>query len=297
MRLGLHVSISGKLTRAFDEGRNSRSEALQIFTASPRMWKSAQISEEAAAEFRAEKNDFSPIVVHSSYLINLGSKSPEIREKSLQALLEEVERSTSSKSPEIREKSLQALLEEVERCKMLGADFLVLHPGGGDENAVTYIAEGLSKALDSAGGVKILLENVAGEGSKVGKNFHELKAIIDETTNGERLGVCFDTCHAFAAGYDLRRKDVWLKLHEEIDATVGFAAVKLVHLNDTKGELGSNLDRHANWTEGKLGVETLKIIRDDPRFSSVPGILETPGDLAARTADLKLCRELLNFEG
>lgn len=274
MRLGLHVSISGKLTRAFDEGRNSRSEALQIFTASPRMWKSAQISEEAAAEFRAEKNDFSPIVVHSSYLINLGSKSPEIREK-----------------------SLQALLEEVERCKMLGADFLVLHPGGGDENAVTYIAEGLSKALDSAGGVKILLENVAGEGSKVGKNFHELKAIIDETTNGERLGVCFDTCHAFAAGYDLRRKDVWLKLHEEIDATVGFAAVKLVHLNDTKGELGSNLDRHANWTEGKLGVETLKIIRDDPRFSSVPGILETPGDLAARTVDLKLCRELLNFEG
>ncbi|MDI9473912.1 MAG: deoxyribonuclease IV [Bacillota bacterium] len=274
MRLGLHVSISGKLTRAFDEGRNSRSEALQIFTASPRMWKSAQISEEAAAEFRAEKNDFSPIVVHSSYLINLGSKSPEIREK-----------------------SLQALLEEVERCKMLGADFLVLHPGGGDENAVTYIAEGLSKALDSAGGVKILLENVAGEGSKVGKNFHEMKAIIDETTNGERLGVCFDTCHAFAAGYDLRRKDVWLKLHEEIDATVGFAAVKLVHLNDTKGELGSNLDRHANWTEGKLGVETLKIIRDDPRFSSVPGILETPGDLAARTADLKLCRELLNFEG
>ena len=274
MRLGLHVSISGKLTRAFDEGRNSRSEALQIFTASPRMWKSAQISEEAAAEFRAEKNDFSPIVVHSSYLINLGSKSPEIREK-----------------------SLQALLEEVERCKMLGADFLVLHPGGGDENAVTYIAEGLSKALDSAGGVKILLENVAGEGSKVGKNFHELKAIIDETTNGERLGVCFDTCHAFAAGYDLRRKDVWLKLHEEIDATVGFAAVKLGHLNDTKGELGSNLDRHANWTEGKLGVETLKIIRDDPRFSSVPGILETPGDLAARTADLKLCRELLNFEG
>lgn len=274
MRLGLHVSISGKLTRAFDEGRNSRSEALQIFTASPRMWKSAQISEEAAAEFRDEKNDFSPIVVHSSYLINLGSKSPEIREK-----------------------SLQALLEEVERCKMLGADFLVLHPGGGDENAVTYIAEGLSKALDSAGGVKILLENVAGEGSKVGKNFHELKAIIDETTNGERLGVCFDTCHAFAAGYDLRRKDVWLKLHEEIDATVGFAAVKLVHLNDTKGELGSNLDRHANWTEGKLGVETLKIIRDDPRFSSVPGILETPGDLAARTADLKLCRELLNFEG
>jgi len=274
MRLGLHVSISGKLTRAFDEGRNSRSEALQIFTASPRMWKSAQISEEAVAEFRAEKNDFSPIVVHSSYLINLGSKSPEIREK-----------------------SLQALLEEVERCKMLGADFLVLHPGGGDENAVTYIAEGLSKALDSAGGVKILLENVAGEGSKVGKNFHELKAIIDETTNGERLGVCFDTCHAFAAGYDLRRKDVWLKLHEEIDATVGFAAVKLVHLNDTKGELGSNLDRHANWTEGKLGVETLKIIRDDPRFSSVPGILETPGDLAARTADLKLCRELLNFEG
>lgn len=274
MRLGLHVSISGKLTRAFDEGRNSRSEALQIFTASPRMWKSAQISEEAAAEFRAEKNDFSPIVVHSSYLINLGSKSPEIREK-----------------------SLQALLEEVERCKMLGADFLVLHPGGGNENAVTYIAEGLSKALDSAGGVKILLENVAGEGSKVGKNFHELKVIIDETTNGERLGVCFDTCHAFAAGYDLRRKDVWLKLHEEIDATVGFAAVKLVHLNDTKGELGSNLDRHANWTEGKLGVETLKIIRDDPRFSSVPGILETPGDLAARTADLKLCRELLNFEG
>ena len=274
MRLGLHVSISGKLTRAFDEGRNSRSEALQIFTASPRMWKSAQISEEAAAEFRAEKNDFSPIVVHSSYLINLGSKSPEIREK-----------------------SLQALLEEVERCKMLGADFLVLHPGGGDENAVTYIAEGLSKALDSAGGVKILLENVAGEGSKVGKNFHELKAIIDETTNGERLGVCFDTCHAFAAGYDLRRKDVWLKLHEEIDATVGFAAVKLVHLNDTKGELGSNLDRHANWTEGKLGVETLKTIRDDPRFSSVLGILETPGDLAARTADLKLCRELLNFEG
>ncbi|MFA6693658.1 MAG: deoxyribonuclease IV [Bacillota bacterium] len=273
MKLGLHVSISGTLTKAFEEGKKSSSEALQIFSSSPRTWRTSRITEDAAQEFRSSRGDFAPLVVHASYLINLGSKNEEVREK-----------------------SIKALQSEVERAETLGADYLVLHPGGGDENAVTYIGEGLSKVLDSAKSVKILLENVAGEGQKLGKDFAELLSIIKVTENGKKLGVCFDTCHAFGAGYDLRQKEVWEKIHDEINDTVGFEAVKLLHLNDTRGELGSNLDRHSNWGEGKLGVETLRIIAKDSFFNTLPGILETPGDLEKRTEDLKLCRELFNLE-
>lgn len=273
MRLGLHVSISGKLTQAFVEGKESHSQALQIFSSSPRMWRGSQISDEDAALFRENRGGFGPLAVHASYLINLGSKNADVRAK-----------------------SLNALLQEVERSKKIGADFIVLHPGGGDEDAVTLIGEGLSKVLDYADGIKILLENVAGEGTKIGKNFTELKAIIDATEGGKSLGVCFDTCHAFGAGYDLTKEVVWKKLKEEIEETVGLNRLELLHLNDTKGTLGSRLDRHANWGEGYLGQVAIKHLGDDDFFRTIPGILETPGDLEQRSRDLKLCREWLGLE-
>lgn len=274
MRLGLHVSISGKLTQAFIEGTKSGSEALQIFSSSPRMWKASPISVEEAKDFKKQRGDFAPLVVHASYLINLGSLDSEVRRK-----------------------SVLALSGEVERCKLLGADYLVLHPGGGAKEAVTLIGEGLSQVLDSADGLKILLENVAGEGNKLGKNFSELLAIINSTQGGDKLGVCFDTCHAFGAGYDLRKKETLDILKQEIKNTVGLEKVKLLHLNDSKADLGRRLDRHANWGEGYLGRVTLKNLAGDSFFRNLPGILETPGDLEQRSLDLKLCREWLSFEG
>jgi len=274
MRLGLHVSISGKLTQAFIEGNKSGCEALQIFSSSPRMWKASPISSEEAKDFQKQRGDFAPLVVHASYLINLGSLDSEVRRK-----------------------SLLALCDEVERCKMLGADYLVLHPGGGAKEAVTLIGEGLSQVLDSADGLKILLENVAGEGNKLGKNFSELLAIIDATQGGDKLGVCFDTCHAFGAGYDLRKKETWDILKQEIKNTIGLEKVKLLHLNDSKADLGRRLDRHANWGEGYLGQVTLKNLASDSFFRNLPGVLETPGDLEQRSLDLKLCREWLSLEG
>ena len=274
MRLGLHVSIAGRLTQAFKEGLESKSEALQIFSTSPRMWRSSVVSDQEAENFRSERGDFYPLVVHASYLINLGSKNEEVRKKSVH-------------SPK----------EEVERSKKLGADYLVLHPGGGHQNATAFIGESLSEILDYADGLRILLENVAGEGTKIGKNFYELQEIIKRTANGKRLGICFDTCHAFAAGYDLRKKETWQELQKEIEETVGLEQVVLLHLNDCKGELGSRLDRHANWQDGYLGKVTIENLRENSFFSTLPGILETPGDLQQRTQDLQLCREWLGLDG
>ncbi len=274
MRLGLHVSISGKLTQAFIEGTKSGCEALQIFSGSPRMWKTSPISLAQAQDFKKQRGDFAPLVVHASYLINLGSLDLEVRRK-----------------------SKEALLSEVERCQLLGADYLVLHPGGGAKEAVTLIGEGLSQVLDSAEGIKILLENVAGEGNKLGKNFSELFAIIKATRGGDKLGICFDTCHAFGAGYDLRKKDTWDKLKQEIDDTVGLDRINLLHLNDSKADLGHRLDRHANWGQGYLGQVTINNLAADGFFRTLPGILETPGDLEQRSLDLKLCREWLSLEG
>ncbi len=274
MKLGLHVSIAGKLTQAYVEGVASNSESLQIFSTSPRMWRSRKFTNEEIEEFKGKRGNFGPIAVHASYLINLGSKDEKVRIK-----------------------SRQAFKEEVERSKALGADYVILHPGGGADEAVTFIGEALSEVLDYANGLKILLENVAGEGNKIGKNFTELANIIAATKDGKRLGVCFDTCHAFAAGYDLREKETWHSLKREIEETVGLESIRFLHLNDCKGDLGSRLDRHANWGEGYLGQATITPLSQDEFFRQIPGVLETPGDLNARTLDLSRCREWLGLEG
>lgn len=274
MKLGLHVSIAGKLTQAYVEGVESNSESLQIFSTSPRMWRSRKFSDEEINEFKEQRGNFGPLAVHASYLINLGSKDEEVRMKSRQALKEEVERSTA-----------------------LEADYIILHPGGGADEAVTLIGEALSEVLDYAKGLRILLENVAGEGNKIGKNFTELANIIAATKGGKRLGICFDTCHAFAAGYDLREKETWYNLKREIEETVGLDSIRFLHLNDCKGDLGSRLDRHANWDEGYLGQTAMTHLRQDEFFRQIPGVLETPGDLNVRTQDLVRCREWLGLDG
>lgn len=266
IRIGIHTSIAGDICLALDIAHNLGANALQIFSASPRMWSRGAVGSKAieasSARFHARRAELGlgPLVVHTNYLINLASCERVLRARSIQAFRDEIVRAVS-----------------------LGADFLVTHPGCGCgaemKAAVAAIADGLKQASRGVkfGGLRILLENTAGQGTSVGSRFSELRAILSLCPELP-LGVCVDTAHLFAAGHDLRRAEGLEAALAEIRNTVGLERIFVVHVNDSKGALGSHLDRHEHIGKGKIGREGFRRILSHPQLAGRAFILETPID-------------------
>ncbi len=265
LRIGIHTSIAGDVASALEIAHGLGANALQIFSSSPRMWDRGKIriSEADAARFRGRRRELGlgPLVVHSNYLINLASPNPVLRTRSVQAFHQEIVRATA-----------------------LGADYLVLHPGscmgGTVESAISAIALGLRQAARGAGSgdLQILLENTAGHGSSIGSKFEELKTIIDACPE-LNLGVCVDTAHLFATGWDIRTSKGLEAALSEIDKTVGLHRVLVVHVNDSKMALGTRVDRHEHIGKGKIGLDAFRMILKHPLLAACAFILETPVDL------------------
>ena len=276
--VGLHVSIAGSLDLAFDRAEEIGATTFQIFTRNPNQWKFRPIPEEVAAEFREKRvrSGFRRIADHMPYLPNLSSS----------------DRSTMKISR-------FSLGEELKRCDALEIDYLVAHLGShlgkGTAVGMGNVAGACDEALASSpGDTLILLENMAGQKNSVGARFEELRGILDRLKRSDRVGVCFDTCHAFASGFDLRTKESVSNSMGLFEELVGKERLKVVHLNDSKGTLGSKLDRHENLGKGKIGRTGISEFLHYPGISELPIIMETPyDDVKTMERSIRLARTLL----
>ncbi|MEW6044551.1 MAG: deoxyribonuclease IV [Thermoproteota archaeon] len=263
MRVGLHVSISGSLAAAVDNALERECTAFQIFTRSPRMWTAKEISKKDAQEFKerlgSSKIDRFATVAHMPYLPNLASPNAATWTK-----------------------SVSVLIKEVERCGQLGIPYLVAHLGShmgeGEQKGIKQLVNAFTKAASVENDVVILLENTAGQKNSVGSEFKQWGDIFSQLKPRDRFGVCFDTCHAFAYGYDLRTEKDVSETFKKFEELVGFEHLKILHLNDSKGEIGSNLDRHEHIGLGKIGETGMKSIVRLANKKKIPIILETPID-------------------
>lgn len=262
--IGAHVSASGGVENAPLNANAIGAKAFALFTKNQRQWQSAPLTKESISKFRqhCEELGYLPghILPHDSYLINLGHPEAEGLRK-----------------------SREAFLDEMQRCAQLGLDRLNFHPGSHlkqiqEEECLRLIAESINMALDHTQGVTAVIENTAGQGSNMGFRFEQLRYIIDHVADKSRVGVCLDTCHTFTAGYDLLSAAGYTETFAKFDEIVGFGYLKGMHLNDSKKELGSRVDRHDSIGEGFLGKEVFSRIMNDPRFDNMPLILETPED-------------------
>jgi deoxyribonuclease-4 len=261
------------LPRAVDRAEASRCEALQIFTKSAGQWRARPLPPEEVALFRrrVDETGIRPVVAHNSYLINIAAASPVLRAQ-----------------------SLAALGEELDRAEALGLDGLVMHPGsyttGTPDEALRQIADGIRDLLKARPRLRttILLEHTAGQGTNLGHRFEHLAAIIDRLEGSPRVGVCLDTCHLLAAGYDLCTPAGYRATFREFDRLVGLTRIKAFHLNDSKKPCGSRVDRHEHIGKGCLGLEPFRMLLNDRRFATLPMLLETPKreDTASRRRDV-----------
>ncbi len=277
--LGAHESTAGGLALAFGRGEAIGCDALQIFVKNASQWKAKPLAETEIAAFRAahEKSPIRPLVAHAAYLINLAAPDPAILEK-----------------------SRAALADELTRCAQVGVPGLVVHPGAhlgrGEETGLAAIAESLDAVYATIPDcpTTTLLEITAGQGTVLGRKLGDLEAIRQQSKEKKRLAVCLDTCHAFAAGYALDDPKGFEDFLAEIDGTVGFDAIRCVHVNDSVGARGSRKDRHANLGEGLIGLDLFARLLAEPRFASVPMILETPlgDDEQGHARDLATLRAL-----
>lgn len=269
--LGAHMSISGGLDRALLRGKEAGCRVIQIFTRNTSQWNARPLSKAEVEAFQRAREETSvePVAVHDSYLINLASSRADVRER-----------------------SFGALLDEMERARRLEIPFLVIHPGShlgdGEESGLKKIAEALKRILDrtSRTRVKILLETTAGQGTNLGYRFEHLARIMKLTGARERMGVCLDTCHVFAAGYDFRTAGSYRKLIREFDDIIGLRRLKLFHVNDSKKDLGSRVDRHEHPGHGFIGKKGLSFFLRDPVFRDLPFVIETPKGKNEKGVDL-----------
>ncbi|MFB6181100.1 MAG: deoxyribonuclease IV [Candidatus Nanohalobium sp.] len=260
-RIGAHVSISGGVEKAVERQEEIGGNCGQIFAGSPRTWKVSSYKEENGEEFQeARKNkDQRPYVIHSTYLVNLATPKDDLFQK-----------------------SVKCLQQELNAASTLGVEYVVFHPGAhtgsGRKNGIKRIAGGLNK-LEIPENVTVLLENTAGKGTTLGKTMGELREMMEKTeASQEKLGVCIDTCHAHAAGYEIRGEQGFKDFIEEIENDLGLQKVKLLHLNDSKDEKGSEKDNHEHIGEGNIGLEGFKNILNSEKLREKPMILETPVD-------------------
>ena len=285
MPIGAHMSVSGGLELAFERIRRVDGKALQIFTRNQRQWKAKAISKEEARRFAAAWREWGKYTVasHDSYLINLASPKAETVEK-----------------------SVTALVLELERSEMLGIPYVVMHPGAhlgeGVEAGLKRFTANLDEVLDRARKAKkvmILIETTAGQGTSLGSSFEEIAFILRESSRPGRLGVCLDTCHIFAAGYDFRTPETYLRTFGAFDEIIGLERLKFFHLNDSKKDLGSRVDRHEHIGRGKIGLKGFKLLLSDSRFLDHPMTLETPKstDLHEDVENLRVLRKLRRAGG
>ena len=263
MQVGCHVSASGSIDKAVDNAVERNCTAFQIFTRSPRSWHAKELTKEVIDAFKSKlkdsKIDRFAICAHMPYLPNLATPKDDAFEK-----------------------SVNTLVSEVERCAQLGIPYLVTHLGShlgtGEEAGIKRLVDGLTKAGQTKNDVMILLENTAGQKNSVGSDFQQLGEIFKQLKPGKKFGVCLDTCHAFVAGYDLRTKEKVKETFKEFDKHVGIENLKILHLNDARGELGCNLDRHYHLGLGGIGGEGITSVVKFANKKKIPIILETPID-------------------
>jgi deoxyribonuclease-4 len=262
--IGAHVSAQGGLENAAINAHAIGARAFALFTKNQRQWHAPDLSAKSIEAFKAacQQYGYAPehILPHDSYLINLGHPEAEGLEK-----------------------SRQSFIGEMQRCQALGLSMLNFHPGShlraiDLDTCLERIADSINIALDHTQGVTAVIENTAGQGSNVGFDFAHLAAIIDRVEDKSRVGVCIDTCHAYAAGYDLATDEGFAKTWQEFDRTVGFGYLRGMHLNDAKKGLGSRVDRHDSLGKGILGTRCFELLMQDPRFDNIPLILETPDE-------------------
>ena len=268
MRIGAHMSISGGKYKAFERGRDLECEALQVFVRNVRGWKSGPLKQKEIDEFINKKEELKdeiyPIISHNSYLVNLASIDKEKLENSYNAMLDELTK-------------VDQLNIEYENMH-LGVIPIINKKEITKEEALNQIADQLNRLMDAIKSSKaiILIETTAGQGKGLGNKFHHLKTLIDKIQNKSRIGICFDTAHSFAAGYDFTTKKKYNEMWNEFDNIIGLKYLFAFHLNDTDKECGSRVDRHTHIGQGKIGKEPFSFFINDERFKGMPGILETP---------------------
>lgn len=263
LAFGSHMSASGGVDKAIARGEAIPVESLQLFSKNERQWIAKPLDADVVQRFHdeVERTGITKLVVHDSYLINLASPKPDILEK-----------------------SIPAFTDELQRCDLLGIPYLVTHPGAhtgsGVDAGIARFAQSLNEIFEAMPDTTTLtlLETTAGQGTTLGRSFEEIAAIIDLVEDKARVGVCMDTCHIFAAGYDYRTPELYAATMAQFDSIVGLDRLKVLHLNDSKNPLGSNKDRHDHIGAGEIGLEGFRQFVNDPRLDGLPGILETEKD-------------------
>jgi deoxyribonuclease-4 len=280
--MGAHMSIAGGVDKALLRGEEVGCDAMQIFTKNNNQWRAAPLTERVIEAYKTNRRQagIDPILAHGSYLINIASPEKDLYRK-----------------------SLEALRIEVARAAVLEIPYLIIHPGAhlgsGEAEGIKRIVEALETILEApqASALMICLETTAGQGSSLGYRFEHLAAIRGGVTRRERVGICVDTCHIFAAGYEIRNRKAYEETMRQLDSVIGLDHVKSIHLNDSRRELGSRVDRHAHIGRGQIGLEGFRFLVNDPRLRHIPMILETPkgeDPVAADRRNLAVLRRLIS---
>jgi len=277
--LGAHMSVAGGLDKAIERGQLINCAAIQIFVKNNNQWFAKPLAQEEIKRFKIKQKETGIFVfAHAGYLINLATNNPDNHKK-----------------------SIQSMLDEIERCEAVDIPFVVVHPGShlgqGEEVGINKVAQNIKSLLKQTKGykTKIALEITAGQGTNLGSSFEQLAAMLEQINQPERMGVCFDTCHAFAAGYDLKTTAGYKKTWADFDKIIGLDNLLAFHLNDSKQELGSHKDRHEQIGQGSLGKEAFSLLMNDKRFKNTPMVLETykGPDLKEDVENLKLLKSLI----
>ncbi|MDD5787102.1 deoxyribonuclease IV [Campylobacter lanienae] len=260
-RIGAHVSASGGVANAPLNAQNIAADAFALFVKNQRQWSAKPLSQKDIDEFKSNLNkaNIKPehILAHNSYLVNLGHPDADARAK-----------------------SFNSFLDEIRRCEALGIELINFHPGShlkqiSEDECLELIAQQMNNLLKNSSNIKLVIENTAGQGSNLGYKFEHLAALINMSQDSSRVGVCIDTCHLFASGYDIRDDESYAKTMSEFDRIVGYKYLSGMHINDSKGALGSRKDRHDSLGVGMIGKEAFKFIMNDPKIDEIPLILET----------------------
>ncbi len=277
--LGAHISIAGGIELAYERGESIGCTAIQIFTKSNRQWHAPKLTTETIERtlIAQKKSSIQTTIAHASYLINLGAAD-----------------STTQK------KSIASLIMELQRCQELAIPHLVLHPGSratvNETTCLNQISDSLNTILSQTpGSVKILIENMAGQGSSVCHSFEQIGYLLNQSDFKDRLGVCLDTCHAFAAGYDFTTDSGYQMMWQEFNTHIGLHNLHTIHLNDSKKECGSRIDRHEDIGKGKMGLHAFKLLINDAKLAHIPKILETPqSTLQDHARNIEVIKNLIN---
>ena len=278
--LGAHMSTAGGVDKAIERGQSIGCTAIQIFVKNNNQWVGKPFTEETIQNFKSLQQQTDMVVfAHTGYLINLASANPDNLEK-----------------------SMQSMLQELKLAESLGLPFTVLHPGShlgiGDKEGIRILVKNLKTLIGQTKNfkVKMLLETTAGQGTNLGYKFDQLSEMLEGIGEPERTGICFDTCHAYAAGYDLKTKEGYEKTWEDFNKIIGLDKLFAFHLNDSKTELGSRKDRHEQIGQGTLGLEAFRSLMNDERFENLPMVLETPKDpdMKQDVENLRLLRSIIN---